>query len=107
MHPIKFKSVDLPTFGSPTIAIGIPFFITGIDSIRHGQEVAIAVEKNVVSLKETNDLKKLFEKLGKLYSPKAILAIPHFVRTENGKIKRKESLRQTVMRIALESSGSI
>ena len=48
-----------------------------------------------------NELKKQFSILGKLCTPKAILAIPHFVRTENGKINRKESLKQMVMRIAI------
>ena len=35
--------------------IAIPFFITGIENDRTGQEVAIAVEKKAVTLQETNE----------------------------------------------------
>ncbi|MES2622726.1 MAG: hypothetical protein V4615_17890, partial [Bacteroidota bacterium] len=81
--------------------IDVPFFIAGIENQRTGQEVAIALEKRAVTLKETNDFKKRFEILGKLYCPKTILTIPHFIRTENGKINRKESLQQVAMRISI------
>jgi len=81
--------------------IDVPFFIAGIENQRTGQEVAIALEKRAVTLKETNDFKKRFEILGKLYSPKTILTIPHFIRTENGKINRKASLQQVAMRISI------
>jgi o-succinylbenzoate---CoA ligase len=81
--------------------VGLPFFITGIPSARSGQDVAIVVESKTISLVEANDLKKQFGKLSKLQCPKAILTIPHFERTENGKIKRRESLKKVVQKISL------
>ena len=81
--------------------IELPFFIAGIESNRTGQEVAIAIEKATFTLKEANELKKRFEILGKLYCPKTILTIAKFIRTDNGKIKRRESLQQVAMRIAI------
>jgi o-succinylbenzoate---CoA ligase len=82
--------------------LGIPFFITGIPSARSGQEVAIAVESKDFTLREANQLKDQFRILSKLQSPKAILTIPHFVRTDTGKIKRNESLKHVATKIAIK-----
>jgi O-succinylbenzoic acid--CoA ligase len=79
----------------------IPFFITAIPSARSGQEVAIAVESKNFGRSEANNLKKLFISLSKIQCPKAILTIPHFIRTDNGKIRRKESLKNVSLKIAL------
>jgi o-succinylbenzoate---CoA ligase len=79
----------------------IPFFITGIESPRSGQEVAIAIERKTFTRTEANDLKKQFETLSKLETPKAILTIPEFTRTDTGKIKRSDSLQHVAMKIAL------
>jgi o-succinylbenzoate---CoA ligase len=81
--------------------LDIPFFITAVPNSQSGQQVAIAIEKEKLTLQEANALKSRFHTLGKLQSPKAILAIPVFERTDNGKIKRKESLRKIAMKIAL------
>ena len=81
--------------------IGLPFFITGVDNARTGQEVAIAIEKKSFTLKEAYEMKQKFEKLGKLCTPKSILVISKFLRTENGKIKRAESLQQLLMTVVV------
>jgi o-succinylbenzoate---CoA ligase len=72
-----------------------PFFIAGITDTMLGQKVVMIIEgEKLDHVTELLLIKMLKEILPKNQSPKEIFAIPFVVRTENGKIKRKETLKQ-------------
>jgi len=72
--------------------IKCPFFITSLPDERTGEKLVLAVEGSVFSDKNKEELAEYIGTLQKLQHPKAILLFEQFARTENGKIKRKETL---------------
>ena len=72
--------------------IEAPFFVTSVPDALSGERLALALEMTILTPLEEDELKAAFNSLEKLHRPKEIFFIPHFSRTENGKIKRKESL---------------
>ena len=74
--------------------ISSPFFIAGIPDNALGEKVALFVEQaDVFSLQE--DI-SLLEVLTKYEVPKAIFKLASFERTENGKIKRTQTVQKVV-----------
>ena len=73
-------------------AINSPFFVGAIADELTGQKVVLAIEAENLPQNEIDRLKKLLDQFDKIRRPKEILFIPKFVRTENGKIKRKDSI---------------
>ncbi len=77
--------------------IDVPFFIAGIPDDTTGQKVALVLESPAISSHEKEALYDCFEVLGKHETPRAILLASAFVKTENGKIKRAETLRMVTV----------
>lgn len=73
--------------------IDVPFFIAGIPDDITGSKVALVLEAAGLSKHNHVKLQECFKVLGKYETPKAVLLAPAFVKTENGKIKRAETLR--------------
>jgi o-succinylbenzoate---CoA ligase len=70
-----------------------PFFITGLKDAKFGEKVTMIIEgedlDSVTKLLLLNSLKEI---LPKNHAPKEIISIVNFLKTPNGKIKRKETL---------------
>jgi O-succinylbenzoic acid--CoA ligase len=81
--------------------IKYPYFIASVADKILGEKLVIALETPMLRPEEKNELVNAFTKLEKLHRPKLILLIPQFARTENGKIKRMESLLKPVETIDL------
>lgn len=73
-------------------AIEAPFFISSLPDKVSGEKLVLALEMNALTAEEEQELQEALLKLKKLHRPKQVLLIIHFVRTSNGKVKRKESL---------------
>lgn len=76
--------------------IGLPFFIAGIANELTGEKVVLVLEANHLSEQTKQQLLSNFQAIHKYEKPKAIFLSPKFITTENGKIKRKETLLQAI-----------
>jgi len=72
--------------------IEAPYFITSRKDITGGEKLILVLEMILLKPEEKEELKEAFSKLEKLHRPKQVILIPHFARTPNGKIKRRESV---------------
>ena len=72
--------------------IETPFFITGINSTKTGNTIALVLEKSTLSENELVELKSVLLKLDSISRPKKLFFVPTFSRTENGKISRNKTL---------------
>ena len=80
-----------------------PYFVGSIPDALTGEKLVLAIEKQSLTDAEKSELTTAFDKLEKIQRPKQVLLIPKFVRTENGKIKRKESLLSVSQAIDLQA----
>ncbi len=73
--------------------ISNPFFIAGLPDNKLGQKVVMIIEAEKISDAQNTEFLNAFAYLEKIKRPKEIWFAKTFVRTENGKIKRAESLK--------------
>jgi Acyl-CoA synthetases (AMP-forming)/AMP-acid ligases II len=72
----------------------IPFFIAGLPDEKLGHQLILVLEKKDITQQESNELQLLISgKLGAGIKPGKIIALPKFIRTDTGKIMRKETLK--------------
>ena len=80
--------------------VSVPFFIAGIPDDLLGQKLVVVLEDPDYG---DQDIKRLNEQIDQLLAgperPKAYLVSPGFVRTENDKIQRQETLKQNLKEI--------
>ena len=74
----------------------MPFFVTALPDATTGEQVAIVIETNAVATQEIEQLKQTILTLAKYERPKTLLLIENFERTDNGKIKRRETMARRV-----------
>ncbi len=79
----------------------VPFFIAGIPDPVTGQKVVLVIERDTISDKELDAARVYLQQLVENTRPRQILLVPRFIRTENGKIKRAESLARVDTRFDL------
>lgn len=84
-----------------THVIDVPFFVASLPDKVSGERLVLAIEKEILNSDNKNELIRAFENLEKIKRPKNVLLISHFIRTPNGKIKRKESLNGVIEKIDL------
>ena len=89
---IKIQAEELEKKLHPHITI--PFFVGAVADARTGEQVILAIESENITDKEKEKLQEAFLQFDKTHRPKSILLFEKFARTENGKIKRKETLKQ-------------
>lgn len=77
------------------------FFVGAIANEKTGEQLVLAIEMNTPNEKDKEELKEAFNSLAKLHRPKVVLLFNQFIRTTNGKIKRKESLQSSFESIEL------
>ena len=77
-------------------ALTTPYFISSLPDSKSGEQVVLALETDKLSEIEKGRLTSILGNLGKLSRPKRAVLIPLFIRTENGKLKRKESLLNAI-----------
>ncbi len=82
-------------------SMSLPFFIASLPDSISGQKVVIVVQCSDLQLSEQNRLKTLLNQLEKIQRPKEVLLNPKFKYTANGKLKRLESLHETITTIPL------
>ncbi|HLP50950.1 MAG TPA: AMP-binding protein [Chitinophagales bacterium] len=70
------------------------FFIGALPDPLSGQRLVIAIEMSELSIEDKTELKQVIASLPKLKQPKTALLFHRFVRTDNGKTKREETLSQ-------------
>ncbi len=76
----------------------LPFFICGLADEKLGEKMVLIIEKeNNINIKKEDIFNKLNEELEKYEIPKKIYFIPQFIYTETGKIKRKESIKNSAI----------
>ena len=76
--------------------VGRHFFVAGIPDAAYGQSVALILEGEPCTKQELTALNRaLLGKIEKHEIPRKVIFAPEFVRTKNGKINRRESLRQS------------
>lgn len=80
---LVFQSIDIKN----------EFFIFGLPDEALGNKVVLIIE-SVESINKQVILNKLKEHLTAYELPKEIISIPHFIRTETGKVKRQETANQ-------------
>lgn len=80
--------------------IRYPFFIAEITTRTHESKLALVIETSLISMEEKTWIQNGIEELEKLSRPQIIYTTPLFIRTENGKIKRKESLQSAIFNAA-------
>ncbi len=68
------------------------FFVVGLPDKKLGQKMVLVVEGEIEEEELLQEI-KLLKALQKFEVPKAIYTVPKFQQTENGKIKRKETLK--------------
>ena len=73
-------------------AIEAPYFISSKPKKSGGEKLILVLEKNALKPEEKQELRDAFNALEKLHRPAQVMLVPHFTRTANGKIKRKESV---------------
>ncbi|MBL7779479.1 MAG: AMP-binding protein [Chitinophagales bacterium] len=75
-----------------------PFFLAGLPDEYTGERVVLVIEQRELSTENVERLKLLLQKnLAEYERPRQFLLLPKFVRTETGKIVRKESLAAAVI----------
>jgi O-succinylbenzoic acid--CoA ligase len=77
--------------------IEVPFFVAGVADELTGEKVVLVLETETCSEKDREKLEYFFKILQKYEQPKEILFTPKFARTENGKVKRKETLEMCIV----------
>jgi O-succinylbenzoic acid--CoA ligase len=83
------------------VYISLPFFIAGMPDEKTGEKPVIAVEAEKLSNIQIQQITHALNQLEKYHRPKEILLIPHFLKTENNKLLRAQSLGNSVQTIAL------
>ncbi|MFN8298588.1 MAG: AMP-binding protein [Chitinophagales bacterium] len=73
-------------------AVLVPFFIAGVPDGVTGEKVVMVIERDTITEKELDLTRNYLQQLNKTTRPRQLLIVPRFVKTETGKIKRKESL---------------
>lgn len=76
--------------------INVPFFVTALPDKTSGEQVALVIEANAIPTQEIELLKREILALTKYERPKTLLLIENFERTDNGKIKRRETMSRRV-----------
>lgn len=72
------------------------FFVAGIPDEKLGEKLTLFVESSDNEYSVFDSLKKILVRELKEYEiPKEVICVPRFLRTETGKIKRKESIDQS------------
>lgn len=94
---IKIHPEEIEQKLSPFIEM--PFFVGSVPDSLTGEKLVLILETTTLSDNKIEDLQIAFEKLGKYERPKEILLIEKLARTENGKIKRRESIQQKSVKI--------
>lgn len=77
------------------------FFIASIPDELLGNKLVLVMEIESLPENDIAELKKLLLTFDKLHRPKEVLFVKRFVRTANGKVKRKESIENCNDRIAV------
>lgn len=81
--------------------INAPFFIAGIKDTLTGEKPCLVLEKKSISKNKIEELKTALSALDKKSRPKEIWLVPDFVKTTNGKLKRKETMAAVQKKISL------
>ena len=76
--------------------IEAPYFITSKPDRAGSEKLVLVLEMTGLKPEEKTELKDAFSGLEKLHRPKEVMLVPHFTRTPNGKIKRKESVSSPI-----------
>ncbi|MFN8286509.1 MAG: AMP-binding protein [Chitinophagales bacterium] len=79
----------------------VPFFIAGEPDEKTGQRVVLVIEKEVITEKEFKLLTDYLHTIQPHIRPRELLLVPRFVKTANGKLKRRETLQAVESRIPL------
>ncbi len=79
----------------------VPLFIAGIKDAITGEKPCLILEKKSLSKRKIEELKTAFSVLDKKSRPKEIWLVSEFVKTPNGKLKRKETIALAVKKISL------
>ena len=94
IHPEEVEAILLRK-------IDIPFFIGGIKDAITGEKPCLVLERKRLSKNTLKELKGILLSLDKKSCPKEIWLVPDFAKTENGKLKRKETLALPAKKISL------
>lgn len=94
IHPEELEQ-KLQAFIQPA------FFIGALPDARTGEKLVLAIEMDVFTEKDKQELKEVIAGFDRLQQPRSVLLFHQFVRTANGKIKRKETLQSTFESIEL------
>ena len=81
--------------------INFPFFIAAVSDSLAGQRPALVLEGDAIPLQELQQLKQYFASLDRKIQPKALWLVPKFEKTNNGKLKREDTLKTITERIDL------
>ncbi|MCX6199983.1 MAG: AMP-binding protein [Bacteroidetes bacterium] len=81
--------------------IDVSFFIAGIKDAVTGEKSCLILEKKSLSKKKLEELKTVLSVLDKKIRPKEVWLVPEFVKTENRKLKRKETIALVQKKISL------
>jgi O-succinylbenzoic acid--CoA ligase len=73
-------------------AIQHPFFVGPVSDKLSGERPAIIIETDTITAKELDEIKYSTEQLEKIKRPKQVLLCRLFIRTTNGKVKRRDTL---------------
>ncbi len=79
------------------------FFITAIPDEVTGNKLVLAIEMISLTESDKQELREEFSKFDKLHRPKAVLLFGRFVKTTNGKTRRKETMQGAYERIDMET----
>lgn len=82
-------------------AVMVPFFIAGVPDPATGEKVVMVIERDTITEKELEVTRNYLQSLHQTFRPRQLLLTPRFLRTETGKIKRKESLARVDTRFDL------
>jgi O-succinylbenzoic acid--CoA ligase len=77
------------------------FFISSVEDELSGQKLVLAIEIDTLPQQDIDELTQLLAQFDKPVQPKEVLLIRRFIRTENGKIRRKESLKNEIGKLSL------
>jgi len=81
------------------------FFITSVPDNKLGQKLIIVIEAEKMSENEIKQLQDSLSHLSKIQQPKETWLAKTFIRTENGKVKRNETLKNAFLSAVIQSNG--
>lgn len=81
--------------------IKVPFFIAGIKDAITGERPCLIIERKRFTIKEIQKIKTVLTALDKKCRPKEIWLVPEFAKTQNRKLKRKETMAFVQKKISL------